>query len=620
MVRRLLWGVVMLGLVAGLLGAARRARVELRNRAVEIAVDWDEVVAVAAGQRVPLGEALQRLKTAGVDSVMVAEDTLGDWVDRGDLLVGADSLQTRLVLATDSARSRFEKASPIRTELASSQQLPGRMVRIQQPWELLSEVGMGLPPDVVSTVRSSGLQVVGRVGAGLGVDTVALRLQLGALAAAGVRIAVFTGDRLPGSPSHLPRLAEILRDPAVDLLYGSVEFGKQRGDSQITKIAADRVVRVHAVTAAEMPSATPEENIQRYSLAARERNIRLCFVRLFVDAADPLDSACRYLSSLRKALSRANMGRGAARPFESLAAPVWVRALCGLASGAGVLLLLDMFTGWPSRRPAWLALAVLPAALAALPFAMGAKLVALVAGCAFPSLGLVAIDLSAPGRAGMRDVLRRVLVPTAVTLVGTTLVVGLLSDRVFLVKGDSFAGVKLTLVVPVATAAAAYLLGLRRGDTGDFRERCAVLARGVRELWDRPVLLGQVLLAAGALVGLAVMVMRSGNDPGVGVSGIELKLRSVLDRLLLVRPRFKDLIGHPAMVLGVAAMASGRRGPAGALLCLGAVGQASLLNTFCHLHTPLWASAARDLIGLAIGGIAGLLVAAWWQRRPIHAA
>ncbi len=62
-----------------------------------------------------------------------------------------------------------------------------------------------------------------------------------------------------------------------------------------------------------------------------------------------------------------------------------------------------------------------------------------------------------------------------------------------------------------------------------------------------------------ALVALALFVARSGNDPGVGVSATELKVRSLLDKYLLVRPRTKEfLLGHPALLLGLACSASGR--------------------------------------------------------------
>jgi len=608
MMRRWLWVLVALGVLAGLYGAARRHRVEMRNRAVEIALDIEELREIALAQRLPLAEVLARVKASGATSVLVAEDTLGALEDAGGVGVALVNGETRVTFGDSELARRFEQAIAYRVELAEAVPSGDRQWRVQAPWTVLRDVGIGLPMSTVEAVRAAGLGVVGRVGAGRGGDAESTRLLLGQLASLGIATVVFTGDMLPGFPSAIDGTARAMREPAVGLNYGSVEFGKQRGDSGLVRMAPDRVVRVHAVTVSEMASATPQENIQRYSLAARERNIRVCFVRLFVDAPKPVDAAVGYLSAIRRSLGRAGMGAGPARPFEPLDAPAWLRAVCGAGVGAGFLLLIDCFVGCVRRRPLWL-LGLLPFVLAAaLPQSIGAKVVALVAGCVFPALGMVVFDLAKTTSGRPAAALRGLLLPSAITFCGVVMVVGLLSDRVFLVKGDAFAGVKLTLVVPIAVTASAYLLDLRRGDTDNFAEGLAELFAMVRRLWSTPVLVGQVVLAGSALVALAVVVWRSGNDPGVGISGWEVKLRALLDRILMVRPRFKDLIGHPALVIATGFLAGPQPMAGALLLCLGALGQASLLNTFCHLHTPLWVSAVRDLIGLALGGIVGLAV------------
>ena len=134
----------------------------------------------------------------------------------------------------------------------------------------------------------------------------------------------------------------------------------------------------------------------------------------------------------------------------------------------------------------------------------------------------------------------------------------------------------------------------------------------------RPLLAGEVVVGFVALVALALFVARSGNDPGVGVSATELKTRALLDKYLYVRPRTKEFgLGHPALLLGLAAAAS-RRFPQWVLplLVIGAIGQSSLMDTFCHLHTPLLVSALRGLIGWALGAVFGALVWTAIARSP----
>jgi hypothetical protein len=131
-------------------------------------------------------------------------------------------------------------------------------------------------------------------------------------------------------------------------------------------------------------------------------------------------------------------------------------------------------------------------------------------------------------------------------------------------------------------------------------------ARDLQALAGRPVLTWQVAAGLAALVVLALLVLRSGNDPGVGVSPLELRVRGLLDRLLYARPRFKEfLIGHPALIVALALAAAGGRRWALPLFFVGAIGQVSLMNTFCHLHTPLLVSLWRALLGLAFGVIIG---------------
>jgi hypothetical protein len=117
------------------------------------------------------------------------------------------------------------------------------------------------------------------------------------------------------------------------------------------------------------------------------------------------------------------------------------------------------------------------------------------------------------------------------------------------------------------------------------------------------------------LVVLALLVARSGNDSGVGVSDLELRLRSLLDRFL-VRPRTKEfLIGHPALWCALFLASAGWRGgwliP---VLLVGAIGQVGMVNSFCHLHTPIALTLERTWNGLWMGSLLGLAAIAVLRR------
>ncbi len=115
---------------------------------------------------------------------------------------------------------------------------------------------------------------------------------------------------------------------------------------------------------------------------------------------------------------------------------------------------------------------------------------------------------------------------------------------------------------------------------------------------------------------LMFMNTRTGNDSPASVSDLELKFRSILDTVLFVRPRTKSfLIGHPALIVGIGLLLWQRRHQTAKLvpltaLCLavGAVGQTDIVNTLCHLHTPVVLILLRNAVALVPGCIIGFLV------------
>ena len=104
-------------------------------------------------------------------------------------------------------------------------------------------------------------------------------------------------------------------------------------------------------------------------------------------------------------------------------------------------------------------------------------------------------------------------------------------------------------------------------------------------------------------------VGRSGHTGGIPVPAIELKMRAFLEDVMYARPREKEfMIGHPAFFLAV--MAAYRCAPRlwqFALVCAAVIGQGSLVQTFCHMRTPVVMSFVRALDGYAVGIIFGVV-------------
>jgi len=128
-------------------------------------------------------------------------------------------------------------------------------------------------------------------------------------------------------------------------------------------------------------------------------------------------------------------------------------------------------------------------------------------------------------------------------------------------------------------------------------------------------------LAAAAVMGY--IFVRMGNAGAGWKLGWEQGLRDRLEGLLVARPRFKEFAaGYPFLILGLEKCSrtksrsfwrDGRP-----LIALGMIGPVSVVNTFCHLHSPLYLAFWRTANGLVLGSVIGLALLAikkWGGKR-----
>lgn len=635
--------VIAFGVIAGLWAGALRFRAEHANRSVALAVDYLEVERLATGLGVTPHEVLQRFAGTGVTAAAVSEETLEDLVDRGLASVAGTPRFATVRLADRHVLERVALAWRLRGVLEVSDFKPqdGPYVLLWCPEQqgatlvfrgsisALRLLGCGLPETALAGVRQAGLEPVARIGNFPGASQTRIQAVLEDLRGHGIQLVVFSGTEVFGYYGQHREAAEAFRRAGV--WYGQVEFGRQKGDGPLARALRGRYVRVHSISEGEMGTLSESEAVERFVRAARERNIRLCYVRLLTLAGeDALGSNSRYLYSIRSGIQRGSLFRvGHWRGFADPGVPAAIRLMVGLA--VGTLVVFVVIAVWPVRGTALVVLGVLlvgMCAVLAVGGDMGRKVVALLAALAAPSLAMLRILRvgdgvcgvgSAAGGSGLRQAVFSLWRAACVTALGIVSVVAILASLPFMMKADQFAGIKLAHAVPMLLTAAVLVVGL----AGSHET-----AAGARERWRRrfaefmrqPVLAGALIVGAVLLMAILLAVVRTGNDPGVGVSGLELKFRALLDALLPARPRTKEfLIGHPALMLGVFLALRGYRRVAAPLLILGALGQASLLNTFCHIHTPLFISATRAVVGLVLGtllGVALCLIAGRWA--PAH--
>lgn len=646
-------GIVLLSLLAAGAITARRMAVERANRSVEIVVEWDEIRELALATRGDSRAAtpatlLRHLReTHQIHGVAVSEMTLAELRDIGEVFLSrelppgfAASTPARsgaaphyLIipdarLADQILRHVSQRRSPAYLTPVPSSQPGGSgpvVLRLNARYDLIKSAAIGFPPEAIQAAAEAGVEVIARFGGFTGLTEGSVDAITAYLRELGIRNVIFSGTEVLGNKKLLPYVADsLLRH---QIRYGFLEFGKQQGDAALARLMRGQLIRVHSITGAEMAQMTPADATERFVKAARERNIRLLYLRFFTRPADSLvDENSRYLSAIERNMRRVGLTIGQASPFSALYTGRPLLLLTGAGVIAGGVLLLALALGIAARTQ-WLLLLLGISGSSLLlaidpTLTLARKALALLAALIFPTLAFLRWGnppaLGGPSRPDLSVSPLRALGPmlamTATTLAGALLIVGLLGDSRFLLKYDQFVGIKAAHLLPLL-ALGAILVGGLFTPAADWKSRRSGVAANLRAILAEPVRVWQIVAVGAAMLLLLLLLLRTGNEPGVGVSGLELKLRSLMDRVLFVRPRTKEfLIGHPAMVIALWAALAGWRPVWAPALLIGGIGQVSLLNTFCHIHTPFLVSLLRTTNGLVLGIVLGLAVIAVAQR------
>jgi hypothetical protein len=651
---KLLFALIIVGVLAGLCAAANRYKIESHNRRVETVVDYADAYNLSIASRLPFSDTLARLQRAGIKSVALTEDSID-----GIRLAGAMSVlalspaQTELTFPRSFPGQLERVESALANKTSVSFHRTGDKIVVDAPYNQISTIGAGLNPIEIKNAIDAGMYVCPRLYNYPGVTTKSIAWMLERVKAQCTRteagaqkcytsVLIFAGPDVLGNRSNIDDTTMALE--STGLYYGSIEFGKQIGDIELSEAVESSLVRVHSIGGSEMATMDAPTAVGRFILGARERNIRLLYIRLFqtglnptpyasnlpgdlASLPQPLLSNVSYIWLIRQGLKEGGMRIGLAHPYADEPIPATgilrrlLLVLMGLGAAASGVLLVRLFTGLTGRG-FWglLAFSLLFGAVMAMRqhSLMGRQIMALVAAIALPTIGLITLrvpELAAGVRgwiAALDKAFRSYVTATLWTLLGIALVVGLLADRMFMLHIDGFQGIRLAIIMPMVLTLIFHGLGQAELATdATWEERKAhALARWQAFVYS-PLMMGQTMAFLIGFAITAVVVLRSGNDPGVGVSGTEMSFRSVLNRLLFVRPRTKEfLFGHPLFILGLAEAFAGRRKWLTLFLAAGAIGQASLLNTFCHIHTPLFFSVIRAVLGWVIGaGIGAVLFA-----------
>lgn len=573
-------------------------------RTVALVMDMDELKMVCGENGVKLERCLKTLKENGLTGVALSEMNLEKLENTGDVQVTPAEGGVRILVANAVFEKTIVSHLRIKWEGEITKQKNRYFLYANRAH--LRALGLGFSPEEEQLTASAGLEVFKRPQNFM---TLTHQKLTRALPDADGTIFIFSGTDVYGYPKMLRAVGRRLRK--TNTLYGTVEFGKQKGDQTLGLFSYPNVVRVHSINSEEMKKISVPDAVERFVRAVRERNIRVCYLRPFSGWAgvDDVKLNAIYVKKLAKTLQRFGFTPGNPPAFAPSMPKIFKIMRFFLFSGvmaAGVFLLMQFFTV-PSHKQLWLIF--IPSLggwlLSQFSENIFLELFALGAAVVFPSLSMVLIykqiQLATHNPFASRPfgVPLAFIAVSSVSLFGGILIAALLSTGPYMLSLQQFAGVKIAHLLPFAFLSFAIIQS----------------AGSIKKFFNQPIVTWHVFAFFMFLAAVGVLLVRTGNEPPMAVSGVEMKFRSLLEQMLWVRPRTKEfLLGHPALVVSLFLFHNGAKGAGSLFFLAGMVGQVSMVNTFCHIHTPLLVSVVRTIHGLWMGYVIGQ-IAIWIVSR-----
>ncbi|MGM0602824.1 MAG: DUF5693 family protein [Bacillota bacterium] len=430
---------------------------------------------------------------------------------------------------------------------------------------------------------------------------------------------IFDGEEITGYPDSLDRTAELLKSNSITFGYIEAFIAAQDGAKNIASSVNYNLLRVHSMQQDEVEQTSISVMVDRYLRAVRERNVRIIYFKPYLKGNNLLDKNYKLLSTLKAELNNAGyeIGNAESAPFFSASLLSFLAIFVGTAAGGIILFNYLLEDTVEDKFRKWLNYAAAAAAASVLILLFLNKevflrqLTALAAAVIFPSLAVIAFLLhSSDGHENEKNISIFMLIfkytaAVLTALTGGIFVSAVLNSTPFILKILQFRGVKFSFLLPLMIISLYYFLKLGNED----------LKKRINSLLEAEIRVKHLIVAGILALTAVIYIGRTGNFPLLPVPAWEKTLRSLLEKILYVRPRFKEfLIGHPIFVLSLWLSAKNRKKlyfyP---VLMLASVGMITAANTFSHLHTPVIISLIRTFHSYWLGLFLGIILIITYQ-------
>lgn len=562
---------VLLSFIPALILTVQRVQFEQSRKAATLVMDYPALVIQARRYGMEPQALLDKYKALGVNGIALYEDTVASLQQRGEVLLKngydlADQFPGAPVkpnaVYMRSVVPGVAEALPPRYTIPTRTVTVGGQQWIEWPTDP-SYLPAGPNKAQVADFKRQGLVLVYRP-----YNDEARPINQVGTDWPDVPFIAFTDDAVIGArtPELLDQVNKAMGQRVPAIIEGNIQDGLE------DLVLEHGGVRLFAIAPSWQNQLQPEEIASKYNLAVRERSQQLLYMRPFPTINETEDMLARLQVLMKN--SGIRVGLPVTTAFEPSPLLRWLSVIGPVAA----LLLAGLSV--PLRKLGLLGAAGILLLCVGLNYATPLAGFALIAAVSFPALGFLL----------RREKMTDWFLATGLSLVGVVFVSALGATRDSMLGLHPFRGVGLTLLLPLVMVAVSFL------PKQDIRKT-------VSDVYNAPIKLGDIAVMGIGAALLLMVFSRRGNATGGSVTEFEAQLRqNVQDSM--VRPRFKEVAAHPLGLLGLSGKLPGYFS---ALMLLGGtMGQASILNTFSHFHTPFLISAIRCFLGLGLGLLIGL--------------
>jgi hypothetical protein len=573
----------------------------MNNGNYEFILPYDEIHALTetkTEEKITLDEALSSLKKSGLDTVSVEPDTLSRWEDQNIITIFSQNKMEELLSFSDQKNNALKEEEGLYITIPEDTYFDNKIKKHFNPEEITvsnqafyfvpGKAGeneftpIGYNEQALDKITQNGLNYILRIENTTFDANKNLINEVIQLKNEHFSNVLFSGEDVIGYPNikELKRWANQL-DQAGFGFY-TIEFANQNGIQTISRLTDFNIIRLHSLDL--KISDTFQEKVDRVVRAVKERNIRAVFLHLDNGTpAESLENTTQYLTDVNKEMPTL-FESGSPDSFDKINSPLWMKAVVLLSGILFTYLAASSIFNNKIGLVSVIASGLLFVAYMITSNLLVLQIFALMIAVTAPIYSVVSTK---ENTTKISSISIQYLRAAGISAIGIAIVVGLLNGNEFITGIEMFRGVKLVYIVPLLFVTIYAFWG-----------QIINILKSQVKYWHI------VILLFVAFAGF-YYITRTGNAGSV--SELELLIRQKLEEILYVRPRTKEfLIGFPFYLLALYVMGINKKWGK-FLLIPGVIGFLSIVNTFTHLHIPLYISVLRTFYSLVLGFAIGML-------------